>query len=135
LTFAAFFGMGLFGFVSARSRRLATRHLDEVQREIELRRQTEEQLDFLISNSPATIFTLDPAGNVLLANDAAHRLLGVEKGKLQGQSIGHFFPALATVPSSALAAPFFHTEMECRGRRQNGEVFLAHIWFSTYRTM
>src|SRR5262249_62107446 len=29
----------------------------------------------------------------------------------------------------------FHTEMECRGRRQNGEVFLAHVWFSTYQTM
>jgi signal transduction histidine kinase len=24
--------------------------------------------------------------------------------------------------------------MECRGRRQDGEVFLAHIWFSTYQT-
>jgi signal transduction histidine kinase len=24
--------------------------------------------------------------------------------------------------------------MQCRGRRQNGEVFLADIWFSTYRT-
>jgi signal transduction histidine kinase len=24
--------------------------------------------------------------------------------------------------------------MECRGRRQNGDVFLAHIWFSTYQT-
>jgi len=31
--------------------------------------------------------------------------------------------------------PFFHTEMECRAQRQNGEVFLAHIWFSTYQTM
>src|SRR4029077_3151658 len=31
--------------------------------------------------------------------------------------------------------PYFRTEMECRGRRQDGEVFLAHIWFSTYQTM
>ena len=135
LTFAAFFGMGLFGFVSARDRRLANQHLEEIEREVELRRKTEEQLEFLISNSPATIFTLDPTGKVLLANDAAHRLLGVEKGKLQGQSIGHFFPALASVPPSTQEAPFFHTEMECRGRRQNREVFLAHIWFSTYQTM
>lgn len=134
LTFAAFLGTGVYGLVSARSRRLATRHLNEIRQEMELRRQTEEQLEFVISSSPATIFTLDAAGSVLLANDAAHQLLGVEKGKLRGQKIGQFFPALATVPSPH-DAPFFHTEMECRGRRYDGAVFLAHIWFSTYQTM
>src|SRR5262249_57418473 len=25
-------------------------------------------------------------------------------------------------------------EMECRGRTLDGEVFLAHVWFSTYQT-
>src|ERR1700722_237394 len=134
LTFAAFFGMGFFGFASARSRRLANRHLGEIEREVELRRKTEEQLEFLISSSPATIFTLDENGNVLLANEAAHRLLRVEKGNLHGQSIAQFFPALASVPSSQNEAPTFHTEMECRGRRRDGEVFLAHVWFSTYQT-
>src|SRR5580704_15782732 len=49
LTFAAFFGMGFFGFASARSRRLANRHLEEIESEIELRRRTEEQVEFLIS--------------------------------------------------------------------------------------
>jgi PAS domain S-box-containing protein len=134
LTFAAFFGMGFFGFASARSRRLANQHLGDIEREVELRRKTEEQLEFLISSSPATIFTLDENGNVLLANEAAHRLLRVEKGRLQGQSIAQFFPALASVPSSQDEAPTFHTEMECRGRRRDGEVFLAHVWFSTYQT-
>jgi two-component system, LuxR family, sensor kinase FixL len=28
----------------------------------------------------------------------------------------------------------FRTAMQCRGRRQSGEVFLADIWFSTYST-
>jgi nitrogen-specific signal transduction histidine kinase len=134
LTFAAFFGTGFFGVVSARSRRSASEHLGEMQREAESLRKTEEQLDFLISSSPAAIFTLDATGNVQIANDAAHQLLGIEKGKLQGQAIGRFFPALASVPPSQ-EAPFFHTEMECRGRRQDSEMFLAHIWFSTYRTM
>lgn len=134
LTFAAFFGAGLYGFASARSRQLASQHLGEIQREMELRRQTEEQLEFVVSSSPATIFTLDAAARVLLANDAAHVLLRVEKGSLQGQPIGQFFPSLASVPTSAQHAPFFHTEMECRGRRQDGEVFLAHVWFSTYQT-
>ncbi len=134
LTFAAFFGTGFYGVVSARSRRSASEHLGEMERKAESLRKTEEQLDFVISSSPAAIFTLDAAGHVQLANDAAHQLLGIEKGKLQGQAIGQFFPALASVPPSQ-EAPFFHTEMECRGRRQDHEMFLAHIWFSTYRTM
>src|SRR5260370_24848924 len=112
LTFAAFFGTGLFGFASARSRQLANQHLDEIEREVELRRKTEEQLEFLISSSPATIFTLDANGQVLLANDAAHRLLRIEKGQLQGQPISQFFPALATVPPSLDAAPTLHACME-----------------------
>jgi len=134
LTFAAFFGAGFFGFTSARSRTLASRHLEEVEREIELRRTTEEQLEFLISSSPATIFTLDGDSRVLLANEAAHKLLRVEKGSLQGRPIAQFFPALATVPPSLDETPTFRTDMECRGRREDDEVFLAHVWFSTYRT-
>ena len=134
LTFTAFFGAGFFGFTSARGRRLADLHLEEVEREIELRRTTEEQLEFLISSSPATIFTLDGNGRVLLANEAAHRLLRVEKGTLQGQSIARFLPALASVPPSLTETPTFRTDMECRGRRQDDEVFLAHVWFSTYQT-
>lgn len=134
LTFAAFLGAGYYGFGTARSRQLANQHLGEIEREIELRRQTEEQLEFLISSSPATIFTLDVNGNVLLANDAAHRLLRVEKGKLHGQPIAQFVPALASVLPHLRGASTFHTEMECRGRRQDGEVFLAHVWFSTYQT-
>ncbi len=47
LTFAAFFGAGYYGFGAARSRRLANQHLGEIQREVELRRKTEEQLEFL----------------------------------------------------------------------------------------
>ncbi len=134
LTFAAFFGAGLYGFESVRSRRAANALLREITKEVELRRSTEEQLDFLIASSPATIFTLDAGGRVILANAAAHRLLGVERGSLQGQPIDLYLPALATVPASAQMVPAFHTEMECRGRRRDGEVFLAHVWFSTYQT-
>src|SRR5215510_9380461 len=84
LTFAAFFGAGFYGFASARGRRAVNEHVAEIERESELRRKTEEQLDFLISSSPASIFTLDATGTLQLANSAAHRLLGVEKGNLQG---------------------------------------------------
>jgi PAS domain S-box-containing protein len=134
LTFAAFSGVGFYSFALARNRRLADRHLGQIEKEIELRRSTEEQLEFLISSSPAAILTLDSNGSVLLANAAAHRLFGVDPGLLQGQSISQFVPALASVPSSTLEAPVFHTQMECRGRSQDGEVFVAQVWFSTYQT-
>jgi two-component system sensor kinase FixL len=135
LTFAAFFGMGLFVFESARNRRLALQHLREIEKEVSLRREAEEQLKFLIESSPATIFTLDGNGQVLLANDAAHRLLGIEPHKLEGQYISRYFPALAVVPVITEETQAFRTVMECRGWRENGEALLAHIWFSTYRTL
>ncbi len=134
LTFAAFFGTGYSGLALARSRRAANEKIEEMQREAQLRRKAEEQLESLISSSPAAIFTLDEVGRVQLANESAHQLLGVERDKLPGQLIGQFIPALASVPPSQ-EAPFFHTEMECRARRQDNEIFLAHIWFSTYQTM
>jgi two-component system sensor kinase FixL len=135
LTFAAFFGTGLFVFESARNRRLANQHLQEIEKEVGLRREAEEQLRFLIESSPATIFTLDGDGKVLLANDAAHRLLGMEPHELEGEYISRYFPALAVVPPITAETQAFRTVMECRGWRQNGEVLLAHIWFSTYRTV
>jgi PAS domain S-box-containing protein len=134
LTFAAFFGAGLYVFESARSRRFESQHLEEVEKGVELRREAEEQLRFLIESSPAAIFTLDANRKVLLANEAAHRLFGVEPGKLEGQAIGPFLPALAHVPLTG-KSPLFRTAMECRGRRQDGEVFLAQAWFSTYGTL
>ncbi len=121
LTFAAFFGAGLFVFESTRNRLIAS--------------QAEEQLEHLIESSPATIFTLDAAGKVLLANDAAHRLLGVAKGALQGTFISVYIPALAKVLPLTGDAPFFRTGVECRSRRSDGEVFLARVWFSTYQTV
>jgi PAS domain S-box-containing protein len=133
LTFVAYFGAGFYRYAAARGKRAVDEHLSEVEREAARRRKAEEQLEFLVSSSPASIFTLDAEGKVLLANGAAHRLLGADKEALHGQQIGRYFPALGSVPSSQ-QAPFFHTEMECRGRRQDGEAFLAHVWFSTYQT-
>ncbi len=134
LSFAAFMGIGLYGWLSTRSREATAEHLVAIEREIELRRGTEEQLEFLIANSPATILTVDYSGSISLANQAAHRLLGVDSGELHGQMVSRFFPALATVPPPSQGAPAFHTEMECMGRKENRESFLAHVWFSTYQT-
>jgi PAS domain S-box-containing protein len=132
--FAAFFGTGLFAFESARNRKLTSQHVQEIEQEVELRREAEQQLKVLIESSPAAIVTLDSAGQILMANSAAHRLLGFEPETLIGGSINPFLPSLARVPPADESAPSFHTAMQCRGRRRDGEVFLADIWFSTYKT-
>jgi signal transduction histidine kinase len=134
LYFAAFFCMGLFVFEVGRSRRLAQDHLNRIEVEIQRRREAEEQLKILVDSSPAAIFTLDPGGIVLLANDAAHRLFLLPPGSLSGTPIGHHLPALATVPACSSHGQAFRTVMQSRGRRSDGDVFLADIWFSTYWT-
>ena len=134
LIFAAFFGMGLVVYELTRSRQTALQHVQQIQAEIEARKAVEEQLGVLIETSPAAIFTLDSTGRVLLANDAAHRLLALPAGSLPGRSIRPYLPALLNVPAPQQDRPSFRTVMQCRGRREDGEVFLADMWFSTYWT-
>jgi two-component system sensor kinase FixL len=134
LIFAAFAGMGLFVYEIVRSRQVTLQHLNLIQNESEARRAAEEQLQVLVETSPAAIFTVDSEGRVLLANDAAHRLLALGPGTLPGKSIRDYLPSLVNVPAPDDSHPSFRTVMQCRGLRQDGEAFLADIWFSTYRT-
>jgi two-component system sensor kinase FixL len=134
LIFAAFAGMGLFVYEIVRSRQVTLQHLDLIQNESEARRAAEEQLQVLVETSPAAIFTVDSAGHILLANDAAHRLLALAPGSLPGKSIRDYLPSLVNVPAADDSHPSFRTVMQCRGQREDGEAFLADIWFSTYRT-
>jgi PAS domain S-box-containing protein len=131
---AAYFGTGLFAHESAKNRRLTEQHIREVEREAELRRDAEQQLKALIESSPAAILTVDSAGKLLMANQAAHRLLGFEPETLPGESIKDFLPPLSRVPPVDESTPSFHTAMQCSGRRRDGDVFLADVWFSTYKT-
>ncbi len=131
---AAYFGTGLFAYESAKNRRFTLQHVREVEQEAELRRDAEQQLKALIESSPAAILTVDSAGRILMANQAAHGLLGFEPETLSGESIKSFLPPLGAVPPADETTPSFRTAMQCRGRRRDGEVFLADIWFSTYKT-
>src|ERR1035441_9599033 len=65
--------------------------------------------------------------------EAADRLLGLKQGELPGKSIRKYIPALGRVSPSE-PRQTFRTEMQCRGVRSNGEVFLANVFFSTYNT-
>jgi len=134
LTFAAFSGIGLFAYGVVRNRRVSADNMRRIQSEIAARQDAEEQLKVLIESSPAAIFTADAEGRFLLANEAAHKLFAVTSGSLQGTSIHRYFPSLLNLPSANHAGRTFRTVMQCHGTRQNGEVFLADIWFSTYQT-
>src|SRR5215467_7402172 len=84
---------------------------------LEAQQAAEEQLAFLIESSPAAIITMAAAGEILMANPAAHRLLGIASGSLVGRRITRYIPALGSIPSVDEAAKIFRTEMQTRGQR------------------
>jgi len=134
LYFVAFFGAGLFVREVNRNRKIVLQHLEEIEHQSEARRAAEQQLKILIESSPAAILTADPQGSVLMANEAAHRLLAVPAGQLSGQPIHRYFPSLRNVSGPDVSRQFFRTVMQARGQREDGESFLAEICFSTYST-
>ncbi len=111
-------GCGLFVSELVRNRRLS----------IEAR----ERMRVLVETSPAAIVTVDARGFIEVANDAALTLLAPRERGLIGHPIAAFLPEL----HHALRydeGPQFRAAMQCQGRRDNGETFLAHVWVSTYR--
>jgi PAS domain S-box-containing protein len=134
LYFVAYFGAGLFVREVNRNRKVAMKHIEEIEVLSEARREAEEQLKILIESSPAAIFTADASGRVLMANEAAHRMLAVPFGELPGRVIHRYLPSLRNVSDPDGAQQFFRTVMQARGQRDDGETFLAEICFSTYRT-
>jgi two-component system sensor kinase FixL len=131
---AGFVGTGLFISELIRNRRITMTHVEELEGQIKLREDAEEQLRSLVESSPAAIVTIDSGGNVLLANEAAQHLLALEGKPLQGQEINSYLPALQTVLKTQQSR-VFRTTLQCTGKRSDGEVFLAGVWFSTYGTI
>jgi PAS domain S-box-containing protein len=134
LYLAAFSGMGLFAREVVAGRRAAVVHVEDLERENEARRDAEEQLKVLVESSPIAIVTTDANGAALLANDAAHRLFALPPGSLGGRLITPYLPSLLNVPDLRTGQQSFRTVMQCKGYRQDGEAFIADVWFSTYRT-
>lgn len=134
LYFCAFSGCGLFVHETLASRSKSALHVTQLETEMQARREAEEQLEILVESSPIAIFTADANGRVLIANDAANRLLLVKPGQLRNQRIDTYLPALTNVPALRGDQPSFRTVMQCRGQRHDGESFIAEVWFSTYLT-
>jgi len=130
----AYSGTGLFVVELARRRRLALRHVAELEEESKRREEAEAQLKVLIETSPAAILTVDGEGRIRLVNQAAQQLFGCDRAALVGEKVADYLPALATVPQAGDLDHVLRTTMECRGRRRNGEVFLAQVWLSTFST-
>ena len=124
---------GLFVTALIKNRKLVEEHLGRIRREQELRRDAEEQLKLLVESSPAAVFTVDGAGVVLAANRAAATLFLIpETDTLKGRAIGPYLPVLSDALQFAGSQQGLRTAAQSQGRRENGEVFLAHTWFSSY---
>ncbi len=121
---------GLLSRAVTRGYRREMASVAHAEREMSARRAAEEQLEFLVESSPAAVLTTSPEGKILLANPAAHRLFGAASGALPGRAIGTYVPALASIETGRI----FRTQMQTRGERENGEVFLADVFFATYNT-
>ncbi|HUA93156.1 MAG TPA: ATP-binding protein [Terracidiphilus sp.] len=134
LHFAAFVGAGLFIREINKSRRAAAENLHEIERERDARRDAEEQLKILFESSPVAIITADSSGTVLMANEAAHRMLELPQGELVGRLIHRYLPALTNITMHDTSLQLLRAVMQARGQREDGETFLADICFSTYRT-
>ncbi len=130
---AGFVGTGLFVSEIIRNRQVTMAHLVEVERQVGLRKEIEEQLRALVESSPVAIVTIDSTGIILLANEASQSLLAPGDAPIVGQTISEFLPALQAAVQTQRSQQF-RTELRCRGKRKNGEAFLAAVWFSTYAT-
>ena len=133
MTSIGFVGTGFFISELTRNRRIVMSHLQQVEEQIKLRVDAEEQLRVLVESSPAAILTVDSAGTILLANEAARELLAPPENKLEGLAIREYLPSLQHAVQTQLSKAF-RTTLQCRGQRGNGEVFLAGVWFSSYKT-
>lgn len=103
----------------------------ELVRNRKLSLEAQEKLRILVETSPAAIVTIDDRGFIELANDAATQLIAPREGCLVGHPIAAFLPDLHHAVRRE-AGPQFRASMQCRGHRDNGDSFMADVWFSTY---
>ena len=131
---AAFALAGFFVSEINGKRKLVIQHLREREQQMQLRQEAEQQLQVLVDTSPLAILTVDHAGRILLVNDSAQQILGPDGSSLQGKEIQPYLPILNRFLTVQHSATSLRTTVESKGQRENGEVFLAQIWLSTYAT-
>ena len=113
----AIIGGGLFVAELVRNRRLSL--------------EAQQRFRILVETSPAAIVTIGENGFIQLANRAAEEILAPRDGTLVEHPIAAFLPELHRAVRRE-EGPQFRTSMQCRAHRDNGETFMADVWFSTY---
>ncbi len=122
---------GIAGELHMRARRRReelTASFAEAKRNIELNERT---MHALLESSAQGIFGINTSGNILIANDAAHRMFGYEPGELIGRSIEILIdPAQRSAHAKHRANFFGHPTvrpmmhgLKLEGRRKDGSVF------------
>jgi two-component system, LuxR family, sensor kinase FixL len=94
--------------------------------------EAQDRLRILVETSPTAIVTIDERGFIELANRAAVELLAPRDDHLIGHPIAAFLPELHHALRRE-EGPQFRASMQCRGHSDNGESFIADVWFSTYK--
>jgi len=123
----------LFVYEVVRNRRRAQEQMEELERQRRLREEAEEQMRMLAESSPAAILTLDHSGAVLNSNRAAAEMFGYEDtSALLGERITNLLPILSEALRVEPKEGGFRAAVQAEGRRRDGDLFLAQIWFSTY---
>ena len=131
----AYASSGLLVAALIRNRELTIAHLANLRREQELRREAEEQLRILAESSPAAILTVDGTGIVFAANRATNTLFMIaESETIKGRAIGSYLPVLTDALQFDPGPEGLRTATQSQGRKENGEIFLANAWFSSYKT-
>ena len=126
---------GLFASRMEQNRRRIEYQFLHLERQAELRAETEEQLAALINTSVTAILTTDSEGTILLANQSAKNLFAVaESRSLEGTNIAAYLPFLASTRPKPDAPLMLRTMVEGRGVRTDGSGFLAQAWVSSYQT-
>src|SRR5579863_3067840 len=104
----------------------------ELVRNRRLTSEANERLRILVETSPAAILTIDEKGFIEVANRAAVDLIAPRNGLLVGHPIAAFLPELHFALRRE-EGPQFRASMQCAGHRDDGEHFMADVWFSTYK--
>jgi len=115
-------------------RRLMAQNSQERERQVQLRLEAQQQLKVVIETSPLAILILDNQGVISLANESAQRLLGLSAEHIHGTEIQAHLPVLNRFLKMQRSSAPVRTTVESRGQRADGEVFLAHVWLSTFET-
>ncbi len=103
------------------------------------RRASESQnecarINELVANSTVGILTVSAEGRILIANRAAHSLLGFEEESLVNRAITTYFPIIGNLLAELSRENLrLRSDLECRAWRCNGEVLGVHVSFSSFK--